>query len=39
MPCCFRKSRAKKNTQTEKGMEDKYYILGDNLELILKLLN
>jgi len=30
MPCCFRKSRAKKNAQTEKGMEDKYYILGED---------
>lgn len=30
MPCCFKKSRAKKNAQTEKGMEDKYYILGED---------
>jgi hypothetical protein len=28
MPCCFKKSRAKKNDKTEKVLEDKYYILG-----------
>jgi len=28
MPCCFKKSRAKKNEKTEKATEDKYYILG-----------
>jgi hypothetical protein len=28
MPCCFKKSRAKKNMVTEKANEDKYYILG-----------
>jgi len=27
MPCCFKKSRAKKNEQVEKATEDKYYIL------------
>ena len=29
MPCCFKKSRAKKNIQAEKDLEDKYYILGE----------
>ena len=29
MPCCFKKSRAKKNEKTEKATEDKYYILGE----------
>ena len=29
MPCCFKKSRAKKNEKTEKENEDKYYILGE----------
>ena len=28
MPCCFKKSRSKKNDKTEKTMEDKYYVLG-----------
>jgi hypothetical protein len=28
MPCCFKKSRVKKNTSTEKAIEDKYYVLG-----------
>jgi hypothetical protein len=28
MPCCFKKSRIKKNNQTEKANEDKYYVLG-----------
>ena len=30
MPCCFKKSRAKKNDKTEKATEDKYYILGES---------
>lgn len=29
MPCCFKKSRSKKNEQVEKKLEDKYYILGE----------
>ena len=29
MPCCFKKSRAKKNFQAEKDLEDRYYILGE----------
>lgn len=29
MPCCFKKSRAKKNESAEKANEDKYYILGE----------
>lgn len=29
MPCCFKKSRSKKNEQVEKKNEDKYYILGE----------
>jgi hypothetical protein len=28
MPCCFKKSRVKKNNKTEKATEDKYYVLG-----------
>jgi hypothetical protein len=28
MPCCFKKSRVKKNEKTEKATEDKYYVLG-----------
>jgi hypothetical protein len=28
MPCCFKKSRSKKNEKTEKATEDKYYVLG-----------
>jgi len=28
MPCCFKKSRAKKNEKMEKDTEDKYYVLG-----------
>lgn len=28
MPCCFKKSRSKKNENTEKATEDKYYVLG-----------
>lgn len=28
MPCCFKKSRVKKNNKTEKANEDKYYVLG-----------
>jgi hypothetical protein len=28
MPCCFKKSRSKKNDKTEKTTEDKYYVLG-----------
>jgi len=28
MPCCFKKSRSKKNDKTEKITEDKYYVLG-----------
>jgi len=28
MPCCFKKSRVKKNEKVEKATEDKYYILG-----------
>ena len=27
MPCCFKKSRVKKNEKTEKVLEDKYYVL------------
>jgi len=27
LPCCFKKSRAKKNVSDEKAIEDKYYIL------------
>jgi hypothetical protein len=29
MPCCFKKSRAKKNLEVKNDMEDKYYILGE----------
>jgi hypothetical protein len=29
MPCCFKKSRSKKNEMTEKKNEDRYYILGE----------
>lgn len=29
MPCCFKKSRSKKNENIEKTNEDKYYILGE----------
>jgi hypothetical protein len=28
MPCCFKKSRSKKNEKIEKDTEDKYYVLG-----------
>jgi hypothetical protein len=28
MPCCFKKSRSKKNEKTEKAIEDRYYVLG-----------
>lgn len=28
MPCCFKKSRSKKNEKIEKVTEDKYYVLG-----------
>jgi len=29
MPCCFKKSRAKKNLEVKGDLEDKYYILGE----------
>jgi len=28
MPCCFKKSRSKKNEKNDKATEDKYYVLG-----------